>query len=220
MLNKYTRHSRYLLAKSFMLKIRLKRIGRKNAPTFRVVLLDSQKGPQTGKVNEILGSYNPHTNEKVIKADRVKYWIDNGAQVSDTVHNILISEKIIEGKKINVLPHKSPVKSPVEEQETSQKAADDTQNDAEKGKSPTETAEEKSKISKEEAAEEGKEEGEEESSEGAEVAPAEDKSEGEGSDENEPKAEEDKTAEVESAPEEESKSEEESDDTPKEEKEA
>jgi len=114
-----------------MLKIRLKRVGRRNNPSFRVVLVESQKGPQTGKVNENLGSYDPKTNTKEIKADRVKYWIDNGAQVSDTVHNILVSEKIIEGKKINVLPRKSPVVK--EEKEVKVETEAETSNESKEG---------------------------------------------------------------------------------------
>ncbi len=93
-----------------MLKIRLQRIGRKNDPAFRVVLTDSKNSTKSGKFKEILGSYTPKSGEVIFKADRVKYWISIGAQVSDTVHNFLVSQKIIEGKKKNVLPKKSPTK--------------------------------------------------------------------------------------------------------------
>ena len=82
-----------------MLKIRLQRIGKKNAPSFRVVVTDSKRGPKSGYSVEVLGSYNPHINTAEIKGDRVKYWISVGAQVSDTVHNILVNKNIIEGKK-------------------------------------------------------------------------------------------------------------------------
>lgn len=92
-----------------MLKIRLQRIGRKNDPSFRIVVTDSRKGPKSGKYIELLGSYNPRQNFLNIKGERVSHWISNGAQVSGTVHNILIKEGIIQGKKINVLPKKSPV---------------------------------------------------------------------------------------------------------------
>jgi len=94
-----------------MLKIRLQRVGRKNDPAFRVVVVDSKRGPKSGDNVEILGSYNPRFNKAQVKPDRVKHWMSVGAQVSDTVHNLLINEKIIEGKKINVLSKKSPVKS-------------------------------------------------------------------------------------------------------------
>jgi small subunit ribosomal protein S16 len=92
-----------------MLKIRLTRIGRKNDPTFRVVVTNSQNSTKAGKHTELLGTYNPKTKQTVLDADRIVYWISQGAQVSDTMHNLLINKKIIEGKKINVLPKKSPI---------------------------------------------------------------------------------------------------------------
>lgn len=97
-----------------MLKIRLQRVGRKNDPSFRIVVIPKQKDSQSGKVIEILGSYNARQGKPQIKADRVKHWIATGAQVSDTVHNLLINQKIIEGKKINVLPKRKPVENVVE----------------------------------------------------------------------------------------------------------
>lgn len=102
----------------FMLKIRLQRVGRKHEPVFRVVVTDSHSGPKAGKSVEILGLYDPRFNKSDIKGERVKYWMNNGAQVSPTVHNLLVGSKVIEGKKVNVLPKKSaPVKeeAPAEE---------------------------------------------------------------------------------------------------------
>ena len=93
-----------------MLTIRLSRVGRKNDPSFRVIVVDSKKKPKTGNYLEMVGSYNARGEGADLKADRIKYWMSQGATVSDTVHNILVSQKIIEGKKINVLPRKSPPK--------------------------------------------------------------------------------------------------------------
>ncbi len=45
----------------------------------------------------------------IIDADKARKWISNGVQPSDTMHNLLITQKVIEGKKINVLPKKSPI---------------------------------------------------------------------------------------------------------------
>ena len=87
-----------------MLMIRLQRFGRKNDPNFRVVLTDKRNAPKSGKFLEILGFQNPKTKQKKLEAERIKYWIGKGAKVSPTVHNLLISEKIIEGTKINVIP--------------------------------------------------------------------------------------------------------------------
>lgn len=97
-----------------MLTIRLQRRGRKNDPSFRVILVESKRAAKTGNFQEVLGSYDPRVDRTDIKADRIKHWISMGATVSDTVHNILISQKVIEGKKINVLPRKSPPPAPTE----------------------------------------------------------------------------------------------------------
>ena len=91
-----------------MLKIRLQRIGRKNDPAFRVVLTDSKNSTKSGRFLEILGTYNPKSKEKNLMTDKIKHWISQGAKCSDTMHNFLANDKIILGKKINVLPKKKP----------------------------------------------------------------------------------------------------------------
>ena len=91
-----------------MLKIRLQRIGRKNDPAFRAVLTDSKNSTKSGRFLEILGTYNPKAGEKKLETDRIKYWMSKGAKCSDTMHNFLIHDKVIEGKKVNVLPKKHP----------------------------------------------------------------------------------------------------------------
>ena len=89
-----------------MLIIRLQRVGRVHEPSFRIVLTDSKFGPKSGKSVEVLGSYDARKGKgnNHVDGEKVKYWISKGAQVSDTVHNYLVSEKILTGKKINVLP--------------------------------------------------------------------------------------------------------------------
>src|SRR3989344_3416010 len=91
-----------------MLKIRLQRIGRKNDPSFRAVLTDSKNSTKSGKFLEIVGSYNPKLGVAGWKKERIEYWLSRGAKLSDTVHNFLVKDKIIEGKTKNVLPRKSP----------------------------------------------------------------------------------------------------------------
>ncbi len=93
-----------------MLIIRLQRRGRKNDPTFRVIVVDSKRSTKTGNYAELVGSYDARTDRVELDHERIKHWIKEGAQLSDTVHNLLISQKIIEGKKRNVLPRKSPPK--------------------------------------------------------------------------------------------------------------
>ncbi len=94
----------------FMLKIRLQRVGRKHEPSFRLVLTDSKNSTKSGKYLETLGNYDSRRGENaVVNSDRVKYWMSKGAQVTPTVNNLLINKKVIESKKINVLPRKKPI---------------------------------------------------------------------------------------------------------------
>lgn len=95
---------------SRMLKIRLQRVGRKHSPVFRVVLTNSRNSTKSGKYIENLGLFDHTTHTKRVNAERVKYWLSKGAQPSLTLHNFLISEKIIEGKKKNALPKRRPIK--------------------------------------------------------------------------------------------------------------
>ncbi len=94
-----------------MLKIRLQRIGRKNDASFRLVLTDSKNSTKSGRFKEILGSYNIKSGEAAFKADRISYWMGHGAKATGTVHNFLVSKKIIDSKKKNVLSRKSPTKA-------------------------------------------------------------------------------------------------------------
>lgn len=95
-----------------MLMIRLQRTGRKHEPTFRVVLTDSKNGPKSGKYLKNLGWYDTRIKNETsqLEVEEIKKWISQGAKLSDTLHNYLVSKKVIEGKKINVLPRKSPIK--------------------------------------------------------------------------------------------------------------
>ncbi|MFH1183051.1 MAG: 30S ribosomal protein S16 [Candidatus Moraniibacteriota bacterium] len=81
-----------------MLAIRLSRIGKKNSPFFRIVVMDKQKSAK-GRALEVLGSVNPHKKEIVLKNERILYWIGVGAEASDRVHNILVSKNVIKGPK-------------------------------------------------------------------------------------------------------------------------
>lgn len=104
-----------------MLRIRLKRVGRKHDPSYRVIITEKHRGPKSGKYIESIGSYDPRIDKRDIDVERAKHWISVGAQPSDTVHNIFVTEKIIDAKKINVLPQKSPVKSEQPEKEETEK---------------------------------------------------------------------------------------------------
>lgn len=92
-----------------MLMMRLQRVGRKNDPSFRIVVTDKRTGVKSDKHVDRLGSYNPKMNHIQIDVEKAREWISKGVQPSDTMHNILVSQKVIEGKKRNVLPRKSPI---------------------------------------------------------------------------------------------------------------
>lgn len=92
-----------------MLMMRLQRVGRKNDPSYRLVVTDKRTGPKSNKHVAILGSYNPKMNHVQIDKTAVQEWLSKGVQPSDTVHNILVGQKVIEAPKKNVLPKKSPI---------------------------------------------------------------------------------------------------------------
>lgn len=73
-----------------MVKIRLRRMGAKKAPYYRIVVADS-RAPRDGRCIEEIGTYDPLAagNQITVNAERAKYWIDNGAQPTDTVRGLL-----------------------------------------------------------------------------------------------------------------------------------
>ena len=77
-------------------KIRLKRMGSKKKPFYRIVVADS-RSPRDGRFIETVGTYNPLLDpaEITIKEDSVMDWLSKGAQPSDTVRNILSREGIM-----------------------------------------------------------------------------------------------------------------------------
>ena len=96
-----------------MLKIRLQRVGKKNAPSYRVVLAEHTAPPQ-GKFQEILGFYNPRKKEKSFKKERIEHWLSKGAQLSPTVHNLLVDEGILKGIKLKAWRPKKKKETPKE----------------------------------------------------------------------------------------------------------
>ncbi|MEE8338477.1 MAG: 30S ribosomal protein S16 [Dehalococcoidia bacterium] len=89
-----------------MLRIRLRRTGKKKQPQYRLIVAD-QRAPRDGAFVEIVGHYNPRSNPKelVVKEERIKYWLSVGAQPSETVHRLLYKEGLIEKE-----PRKRPTK--------------------------------------------------------------------------------------------------------------
>lgn len=90
--------------------MRLQRMGRKNEPHYRLVVTDQRNGVQSGKFIDIVGSYNPKAGSVELKKELITSWISKGVQLSDTVHNFLVEQKVIDAKKISSLPKKTSVK--------------------------------------------------------------------------------------------------------------
>ena len=119
-----------------MLTIRLSRVGKKNKPTYRLIVSEKARDPY-GRALEILGSYNPHTKDLQAKKERILHWINNGASLSATANNLLINNDIIEGKKIKTTKLKTKKKlakkaektkaeeKPAEEPKTEEKPAEE-----------------------------------------------------------------------------------------------
>ena len=94
-----------------MLMIRFQRTGRTNDPAFRIAVLEKERAAKAGNIVELLGTYNPRSKALTLNEEHVKSWIAKGAQPTDSIRNLLISKGIIDGKKVNVLPKKTPQKS-------------------------------------------------------------------------------------------------------------
>lgn len=91
-----------------MLIIRLQRVGKKHQPSYRIVVAE-RRSKLGGPPVEDLGSYSPFTKAVAVKKERVLHWMKNGAKPSVTIHNLLIKNKILEGKKLPVYMKKKTV---------------------------------------------------------------------------------------------------------------
>jgi len=93
-----------------MLMIRFQRIGRTNDPAFRIVVLEKERAAKAGNIVELLGTYNPRSKALTLNEEQVKHWISKGAQPTGSIHNLLVNKGVIQGKKVNVLPKRTPIK--------------------------------------------------------------------------------------------------------------
>ena len=117
-----------------MLTIRFARVGKKNKAQFKIALQEHAVAPG-GRHVEILGSYDPHSKNAVLKEDRIKYWLEKGAQASDTVYNLLASKGIISSKKRAVkIPAMKAEEKPIEEAKVEEKKVEEVK----KEEAPTE----------------------------------------------------------------------------------
>jgi len=134
-----------------MLVIRFSRVGKRNRAQYRIVVQEKTVAP-TGRHVAVVGSWDPHLKKGVFKTKEIKHWIGQGAQVSDSVWNLLIREEVIEGKK---RPVKVKIKKKAEEEkeegrekESSEKKSEEEsegkkEKQEEKAEAQSETAENK-----------------------------------------------------------------------------
>ena len=80
-------------------RIRLRRSGRKNAPSFRIIVAESTS-PRDGRFIEMIGQYYPRQNDKAVQlnTDRANYWLDNGALPTDTVRSLLRKAGVLKAR--------------------------------------------------------------------------------------------------------------------------
>jgi small subunit ribosomal protein S16 len=90
-----------------MLAIRLQRTGRKGHAQFRVVVQDSRRTPDSGRVVAYLGNYNPHTKDKSIDTKKAAYYLEHGAQPSERVAKLLAIEGVKLPKWVTASTEKS-----------------------------------------------------------------------------------------------------------------
>lgn len=113
-----------------MLVIRYNRVGRRNHAQYRIVVQEKSKAP-SGRHLAIVGSYDPHSKQTVLQEDKIKEFLAQGAQPSDSVYNLLVRNGVITGDKRAVkLPEKE---APAEEEKKPEAAvAKEKKEDAKK----------------------------------------------------------------------------------------
>jgi small subunit ribosomal protein S16 len=127
-----------------MLKLRLARVGRKNRPLFRIVITEKSAAPKSGYISS-LGIWDPVNKKLDIDKNQVKDWLNKGAQPSDTVHNILVKEKIIKGEKIRTTTEKKSKKSTSSETSDKEKKANSEKKEADNNKETKAASKDKTK---------------------------------------------------------------------------
>jgi small subunit ribosomal protein S16 len=82
-----------------VLKLRLRRMGAKRQPSYRIVVAEA-RFPRDGRFLETIGIYNPKTQPMTLRVDaeRAKYWLEHGAQPTDTVRALLVRVGVLEGR--------------------------------------------------------------------------------------------------------------------------
>jgi len=107
-----------------VIKLRLRRMGAKKQPHYRIVAAEA-RSPRDGRFIEVVGYYNPKTNPATVKvnAERAKYWLDHGAQPTETVRTLLVRTGVLPGR-VNGAPAPAE-ESPAETSTTEESATEE-----------------------------------------------------------------------------------------------
>jgi small subunit ribosomal protein S16 len=128
-----------------MLTIRLHRVGKTNQPSFKIIVVDKRKSAASGKFREDVGSIDRVTKQVKLKKDKIAYWLSKGAKPSGTVHNILVSENLLMGKKIAVHAKRKKPKekgaAPEKKEAQAEQAKNPVPSDGTNGQAPETAAE-------------------------------------------------------------------------------
>ncbi len=103
--------------------IRFQRIGRKNDAAFRIAVLEKSSGPKAGKYVDLVGTYNPKTKAVTLKPEVIKEWITKGAQVSPSVHNLLVKEGVLDAAKTAKVVSKQNLEKNIAKKKAEEEAA-------------------------------------------------------------------------------------------------
>ncbi len=122
-----------------MLTIRLQRAGKRNTPQYKVVLAEKTAANQK-KFIEVIGAYNPHSKELVVKdQERLNYWVnDQHVELSPTVHNLFVTKELIKADKKRAFA--IPAKAEEPKAEEAAPASAETQAESESEATPAEEA--------------------------------------------------------------------------------
>jgi small subunit ribosomal protein S16 len=115
-----------------MLVFRLFRTGKKDQPSFKIIVTDKRRSSTGGRFIEQVGFLNPISKEKKLNVERIEYWLSKGVQPSSTLYNLFVAEGILEGKKIPVQKKKKEKKEKEEKPKTEQAKPEEKKEEAPK----------------------------------------------------------------------------------------
>ena len=126
-----------------MITIRLSRTGKRHKPQYRIVVQEKHRDPWSPAM-EILGTYNPNTSPSTIELneERIKHWLEQGAQPSNTIHNMLVNAGIIKDDKAKAVTISKKRASKLEEKQAEAKAKKAEAVEAKKAEKEAKAAEE------------------------------------------------------------------------------